>query len=178
MTPLRQRMIDDMRLRNFSPHTIEAYVGAVARLAKHFGQSPDQVSPEQVRQYLLQLVRERQASWSLYNQARCALQFLFRLTPVGLVEFGATVDLRNLRRAPPHRVGRGNAEPLGVLDDLRLKCPACFHNYQYARSARVQATSSPGKNLERIAQCDEIEFVPKNTKCQPEESNSAGVRRR
>jgi integrase/recombinase XerD len=57
MTALRQRMIEDMQLRNFSPHTIEAYVRAVAQFAKHFGQSPEQLSGEQVRQHLLWLVQ-------------------------------------------------------------------------------------------------------------------------
>lgn len=36
MTPIRQRMIDDMRLRNFSPHTQDAYVRAVAQFTRHF----------------------------------------------------------------------------------------------------------------------------------------------
>lgn len=80
MTPLRQRLIEDIRLRNFSQHTVEAYVRAVAHFARHYGRSPDQLSGEQVRQYLLYLVRERKVSWSLYNQARCALQFFYRVT--------------------------------------------------------------------------------------------------
>ena len=80
MTPLRQRMIEDMRLRNLSPKTVEAYVGAVARFAKHFGRSPEQIDAEQVRQYLLHLVEHEHASWSRYNQTRCALQFLYSVT--------------------------------------------------------------------------------------------------
>lgn len=79
MTPLRQRMIEDMRMRNFSPHTVEAYVRAVAQCAKHFGKSPDQLDGEQVRQYLLRLV-DQGASWSRYNLARCGLQFFYRVT--------------------------------------------------------------------------------------------------
>jgi site-specific recombinase XerD len=80
MTPLRQRLIEDIRLRNFSQHTVEAYVRAVAHFAKHYRRSPEQLTAEQVRQYLLYLVQERKVSWSLYNQTRCALQFFFRVT--------------------------------------------------------------------------------------------------
>ena len=80
MTPLRQRMIQDMRLRNLSSNTIDAYVHAVVQFARHFGRSPAQLSGEDARQYLLHLVQEQHASWSRYNQARCALQFLYRFT--------------------------------------------------------------------------------------------------
>ena len=80
MTPLRQRMIEDLRLRNRSPHTVEAYVGAVAQFARHFGRSPEHLDGEQARAYLLHLVQDQHASWSRYNQARCALQFLYRVT--------------------------------------------------------------------------------------------------
>ena len=80
MTALRKRLIEDIQLRNFSPHTVEAYVRAVSQFSRHYGRSPDQLSGEQVRQYLLYLVKERQVSWSLYNQTRCALQFFYRVT--------------------------------------------------------------------------------------------------
>lgn len=80
MTPLRQRMIEDMRLRNLSPHTIDAYVHAVACFARHYRRSPEELDGAQARAYLLHLVQEQKASWSRYNQARCALQFLYRFT--------------------------------------------------------------------------------------------------
>jgi integrase/recombinase XerD len=80
MTPLRQRMIEDLRLRNRSPHTVEAYVRAVAQFARHFGRSPEHLDGEQARRYLLHLIQDQHASWSRYNQARCALQFLYRVT--------------------------------------------------------------------------------------------------
>jgi site-specific recombinase XerD len=80
MTALRQRLIEDMRLRNFSPHTVEAYVRAVAHFAKRHGRSPEELDGEVVRQHLLHMVQERRVSWSLYNQTRCALQFFYRVT--------------------------------------------------------------------------------------------------
>jgi integrase/recombinase XerD len=80
MTPLRRRMIDDMTLRNFSPGTIRAYVGCVARFARHFHISPDGLGHEHVRAFLLHLVQERGASMSHYNQTRCALRFFYRVT--------------------------------------------------------------------------------------------------
>lgn len=43
MTPLRQRFLDDLRMRNLSPHTQDAYVRVVAQFARHFRRSPDQL---------------------------------------------------------------------------------------------------------------------------------------
>src|SRR5512142_2463248 len=80
MTPLRQRMIHDMRLRNLSQGTIDAYVREVARFAEHYGCSPQRLGSEQVRQYLTWRVEQKKASWSQYNVARCALQFLYNVT--------------------------------------------------------------------------------------------------
>jgi integrase/recombinase XerD len=80
MTPLRQRMIEDMRLRNFAPRTIQVYVERVVTFAKHFGKSPDRLGAADVRAYLLFLINEKHASWSYYNQALAALRFLYRVT--------------------------------------------------------------------------------------------------
>jgi len=44
MTPLRQRFLDDLRLRNYSPRTVEAYLAAVVKLTRHFGTAPDQAT--------------------------------------------------------------------------------------------------------------------------------------
>jgi site-specific recombinase XerD len=73
-------MIEDMRVRNFSPKTQTAYVTQVARFAKHFGKSPEVLGPEEVRTYLVHLVNDKHVSWSLFNQTCCALKFLYRVT--------------------------------------------------------------------------------------------------
>jgi integrase/recombinase XerD len=79
VTPLRQRFCDDLRLRNYSPRTIETYVAGVVRFAKYFGRSPDQLGAEDVRNFQLELLRRR-ASWSLFNQTVCALRLFYRIT--------------------------------------------------------------------------------------------------
>jgi len=69
-------MLEDMRMRNFAPATQAAYVRAVAQFALHFKQSPQDLTRDHVREYLLYLIRERHSSCSHYNVCRCALQFL------------------------------------------------------------------------------------------------------
>ena len=65
MTSLRQRMIEDMQIRNYSPRTIEVYTYHVRCFAKFFGKGPDQLGPDQVREYQIYLVQEKKASWCL-----------------------------------------------------------------------------------------------------------------
>jgi integrase/recombinase XerD len=80
MTPLRQRMLEDLQLRNYSPQTIHCYLRCVADFAKHFGISPEYLGPEQVRIYQLFLVQEKQVSWPSVVQTVCALRFFYRVT--------------------------------------------------------------------------------------------------
>jgi site-specific recombinase XerD len=79
MTPLRKRMLEDMQIRNLSPHTIDGYLRYVAQFAKHFGVSPDRLGPEHVRTYLLHLI-EQQADTSILTQTVCGLRFLYEKT--------------------------------------------------------------------------------------------------
>jgi site-specific recombinase XerD len=79
MTPLRKRMLEDMRIRNFSPHTIDAYVRHVAQFAKYFGTSPDRLGPEHIRTYQLHLLNQ-QVDTSILTQTVSALRFLYEKT--------------------------------------------------------------------------------------------------
>jgi integrase/recombinase XerD len=76
MTPLRQRLLDEMALRNYSPRTVEAYLAAVVRLSRHFNCSPDRLDAEQIRAFQLDLIR-RAVSWSAFNQVACGLRFFY-----------------------------------------------------------------------------------------------------
>ena len=53
MTPLRQRFIDDLRLKNFSDGTIKVYVHAVEKFARFLGRSPDESTAQDVRAFLI-----------------------------------------------------------------------------------------------------------------------------
>jgi integrase/recombinase XerD len=79
MTPLRRRMEDDLRLRNYSDQTIKAYLHCVPNFALHFGKSPDELGSAQIREYQL-LVKQRQCSWAVFNQMLCALRFFYNTT--------------------------------------------------------------------------------------------------
>jgi hypothetical protein len=74
MGKLRQRMTEDLRLRNHSEHTVDTYVRRVAHFARHFGKSPEVLGPEEIRTYQVFLVEDQRVSWSVFNQtcARCA----------------------------------------------------------------------------------------------------------
>jgi len=69
-------MIDDMRIRNFSPSTIEGYVRRVRFFAEHFSQSPDELGLEDIREYQVFLINKGISS-SLFNITVCALRFLY-----------------------------------------------------------------------------------------------------
>jgi integrase/recombinase XerD len=77
MTELRRRMMEELRLRNYSRHTITVYIRCVAQFAQHFRLSPDRLGLEHIREYQLFLVQQRKVSWPLFNQTVCALRFLY-----------------------------------------------------------------------------------------------------
>jgi site-specific recombinase XerD len=84
---LRQRFIEDMRVRNYSPRTVQAYVAAVVKLARHLKRSPDQASAEEIRQFQVALLA-KEPSWSQFNQVVAGLRFFFgtTLNRPGLIE--------------------------------------------------------------------------------------------
>lgn len=80
MTPLRQRMLEDMQLRGLSPNTQRCYVQAVQHCAHHFGTSPALLSEEELRQYFLYLCNDKRVSRSTATVALCAIKFLYEHT--------------------------------------------------------------------------------------------------
>ena len=80
MTPLRQRMLEDMQLRGLAARTQETYLAAVQQLALHYDLSPDRLTEEQIRQYFLFLRNERHLAPNSINVALNAVKFLYSST--------------------------------------------------------------------------------------------------
>src|SRR5918911_3954844 len=77
MTPLRQRMQDDMQLRGLSPKTQSVYLFAVQQFATHYGKSLDLITEEELRNYFLYLINQKRVSPGTVSIALSAIKFLF-----------------------------------------------------------------------------------------------------
>jgi site-specific recombinase XerD len=80
MTPLRQRMIEDMQLRNLSAETQRAYLHYITGLARFYQTSPEHLNLEEIREYQLYLTNERRYSAESVNQFVSAAKFLYNVT--------------------------------------------------------------------------------------------------
>jgi integrase/recombinase XerD len=80
MTPLRQRMLEDMSIRNLAENTQQSYLQQVASFARYFGCRPDTMGPEKVREYQVHLVEDCKLAPSSVSIAVSALRFLYKVT--------------------------------------------------------------------------------------------------
>lgn len=80
MTKLREQMIQDMVLRGLAPNTQHAYLKAVSKFARHYDRSPEKISNEELKVYLLHLHLQEKCSTSTCNIAAAALRFLYHKT--------------------------------------------------------------------------------------------------
>src|SRR6516225_11613675 len=80
MTPIRQRMTEDMQVRNLSPHTQTSYVQQVSLFARYFSKSPELLGPEDIRAYQVYLTKEKQLAPGSILIAVAALRFLYKVT--------------------------------------------------------------------------------------------------
>jgi integrase/recombinase XerD len=80
MTPLRQRMLQDMGIRNLAVNTQQAYVQQISAFARHFDCSPEALGPEQVRAYQVHLLEERKLAAGSLSVVAAALRFLYKIT--------------------------------------------------------------------------------------------------
>lgn len=80
MTPLRRRMFEDMQLRNFSASTQRSYIHYIADFAKYYNLSPEKLGLDEIRNYQLYLVQERQLAPQSVNCFVSAVRFLYTHT--------------------------------------------------------------------------------------------------
>jgi site-specific recombinase XerD len=100
MNPLRKRMIEDLRVRNYSKQTIDSYVRSVAAFAKHFGRSPAELGAEDIRTYQVYLVDERKVANSTLGGITSALRFLYNVTLEGKVPVEQIPTARREKKLP------------------------------------------------------------------------------
>lgn len=116
MTPLRQKMIEDMTLRGLSPKTQRAYVRVVRDLAAYYDRSPDQIEEEELRAYFLYLKQERGLSRSSCTVALCGIKFFYEYT---LQRKWPTLELMRPRKAHKLPIVLSREEVYQILSHVR-----------------------------------------------------------
>ena len=80
MTHLRNLVLEELERRNYSKATARAYIGAIRQFAEHFHRSPDQLGPDEVREFQVYLFRDRKLAAHSVQVRMAALRFLFGKT--------------------------------------------------------------------------------------------------
>ena len=80
MTALRQRMLEDMKIRNLALNTQDSYLRQVSQFARHFGKPPDLLGQEEIRSYQIYLIQEKKLAPGSVTIAVSALRFLYKVT--------------------------------------------------------------------------------------------------
>jgi integrase/recombinase XerD len=78
MTPLRQRMLEELQRLNYSPSTARGYILAVKQLAAHFMRSPEKLGAEELREFQLYLLNERKLTPNTVEIRMAALRFFYK----------------------------------------------------------------------------------------------------
>lgn len=112
MKSLRYQMIHELELRRKSPRTIEAYVIAVAQLARYYNRRPDEIAVDEIREWMHYLITEKKLAFSSCNQKLAGVRFFYREV-LQQPDFGAEL------RIPTKRTGR-LPEPLSRSEIVRL----------------------------------------------------------
>jgi site-specific recombinase XerD len=127
-------MLDALILRGMADRTQESYIEAVARLARHYGRGPDKLTAEEVQQYLLHLLRERQLARSSVNQYGCAYRFLYG-TVLGLDAGAFQIPLARAPQRLPEILSR--AELARLFAAARSEKSRTFLKVAYGTGLRL-----------------------------------------
>ncbi|MBE3047861.1 phage integrase N-terminal SAM-like domain-containing protein, partial [Candidatus Bathyarchaeota archaeon] len=98
---LRDRMVREMQLREFSASTQKLYLATLTDLAKYHHRSPDTLDPTQVQTFLLYLTQERHLVWSSVSVAASAIRFFYTQT-LKRLDIAMAIPPRRKPRRLPH----------------------------------------------------------------------------
>ena len=135
MTSLRQRMLEDMQVRNLSPLTQRSYVEHVSRFARHFGRSPARLGPEEIRAYQVYLTNDKPLAPASIVVTVAALRFLDTVTLQQTWSVEAAVPAPSVPQTLP--VVRSPAEVGPLLDGVAAPTHRAILTTGYAAGLRI-----------------------------------------
>jgi site-specific recombinase XerD len=100
MSRLRQQMVRDMQLRNFSPNTQHGYVNSVAGLAKYYRRSPDMIGSAEIQDYIIYLLNDRKMALGSCHTVISGLRFFYTVTLQKERTSVPIPPMKNYRRLP------------------------------------------------------------------------------
>src|SRR5258708_18580060 len=139
MTTLRQRMLEDLRIRNYAPTTVACYIRSVDEFARHFNKPPDRLGPEEIRAWQLFLLKEKRVKLSSYIQAVCALRFFYQNTLHRRIEIDRIPLPRYEKKLP---VILSKAEVKALLDAPQNVKHRAMLTAMYGAGLRVSEVAS------------------------------------
>ena len=128
-TILRQRMTEDMQVRNLSRQTQASYVLQVSQFARYFNKSPAVLGPEEIRSYQVYLTNQKKLEASSIKVAVAALRFLYRVTLKRPWDFGEIVPSPKAPRTLPIILSPDEvAQFLGCIPNIKHRTilTACY----------------------------------------------------
>jgi len=157
MTPLRQRMIEDMQVRNLAPHTQATYILHVSLFARHFRKSPELLGPEEIRDYQLYLTNHRKLAPSSITVTTAALRFLYNVTLKRGWNLEASIPAPKQPKKLPVVLSRAEVlHFLGCVEDVKHQAilTTCYAaGLRISEAVRLKTTSLDNQRMViRVAQ--------------------------
>ena len=150
MSPLRRRMIEDMQIRNLTPHTQRVYVEQVVRFARHFRKSPELLGPAEIRTYLLHLTQE-DISQPVRSSSRSPRSGFSTPSPSnGLGRRGRHPHRPKAKKLPVVLSQEEVARFLGAVDNLkhRVILTVCYATgLRISEAVRLKAAAIDSKRM-------------------------------
>jgi len=136
MTALRQKLIDEIQLRGFSIHTQDSYVRSVTGLARFYHRSPDQIVDDEIKAYLLHLLRIKKLAVSSIIVAVSALRFFFGQCSTARRKPSSSPAENEETRPASQAVQRAGVGTSLWVPGSQSQTPRPVHDHVCRRSAR------------------------------------------